>query len=184
MKARIAASVLLAAGLLVGTAGCNLVAPQATTKHYDASDGVSADLGSVDVRNALIVSEDGELGNLVVTMINTGPESASVTVQYESAGDKATETLTLPANSTVPFGVDPAEAITLVDMGSQPGALLPVYFQSGDAEGKQLLVPVLDASLPEYAGLLPSAPAAPEVEAPAGEAPVVEAPAGEAPAAG
>lgn len=158
MKARIAASVLLAAGLLVGTAGCNLVAPQATTKHYDPSDGVSANLDGVDVRNALIVSDDGELGNLVVTMINTGTESAKVTVQYESAGTKSTETVTLPANSSTPFGPADGETITLVDMGSQPGALLPVYFQAGESDGKELLVPVLDARLAEYADLLPEAP--------------------------
>lgn len=158
MKARIAASVLLAAGLLVGTAGCNLVAPQATTKHYDASDGVSANLDGVDVRNALIVRDDGELGNLVVTMVNTGTKSAKVTVQYESAGEKSTETVTLPANSSTPFGPADGETITLVDMGSQPGALLPVYFQAGAGEGKEILVPILNADMEEYAELLPKAP--------------------------
>ncbi|PPL19702.1 hypothetical protein [Microterricola pindariensis] len=158
MKARIAASVLLAAGLLVGTAGCNLVAPQATTKHYDASDGVSANLDGVDVRNALVITEDGELGNLVVTFVNTTAESAKVTVQYESDGSKETETVTLEPSSSTPFGLPDGEQITLVDMGTQPGALLPVYFQSGQSEGKQLLVPVLDASLPEYADLVPTAP--------------------------
>ncbi|KQW06359.1 hypothetical protein ASC66_07585 [Leifsonia sp. Root4] len=158
MKARIAASVLLAAGLLVGTAGCNLVAPQATTKHYDASDGVSANLGGVDVRNAVIISDDGELGNLVVTLVNTTDESARVTVQYESDGEDATETVTLDANSSTPFGLPDGETITLVDMGTQPGALLPVYFQSGDTDGRELLVPVLTTQLPEYSTLAPKAP--------------------------
>lgn len=158
MKARIAASVLLAAGLLVGTAGCNLVAPQATTKHYDASDGVSANLGGVDVRNAVIISDDGELGNLVVTLVNTTDESARVTVQYESDGEDATETVTLDANSSTPFGLPDGETITLVDMGTQPGALLPVYFQSGDTDGRELLVPVLTTQLPEYSTLAPEAP--------------------------
>lgn len=158
MKARIAASVLLAAGLLVGTAGCNLVAPQATTKHYDASDGVSANLGGVDVRNAVIISDDGELGNLVVTFVNTTAETARVTVQYESDGEDATETVTLKANSSTPFGLPDGESITLVDMGTQPGALLPVYFQSGDTDGRELLVPVLTTQLPEYSTLAPTAP--------------------------
>ncbi len=158
MKARIAASVLLAAGLLVGTAGCNLVAPQATTKHYDASDGVSANLGTVDVRNAIVVSEDGELGNLVVTLVNTGAESAKVTMQYESDGSKATETVRLDANSTTQLGQPDGDLITLVAMNAQPGALVPLYFQSGDAEGKELLVPVLTTQLEEYSTLAPKAP--------------------------
>ncbi len=158
MKARIAASVLLAAGLLVGTAGCNLVAPQATTKHYDASDGVSTNLGGVDVRNAVVISDDGELGNLVVTFVNTTDESARVTVQYESDGEDATETVTLKANSSTQFGQPDGETITLVDMGTEAGALLPVYFQSGDTDGRELLVPVLTTELPEYSTLAPEAP--------------------------
>ncbi len=158
MKARIAASVLLAAGLLVGTAGCNLLAPQATTKHYDASDGVSANVGTIDVRNALVVSDDGELGNFVVTMVNNGAESAKVTVQYAAGGQKTTETVKLDANSSTIFGEPGGELITLEDMGVQPGALIPIFVQSGDAEGKELLVPVLTTQLKEYSTLAPQAP--------------------------
>ncbi|AMB59302.1 hypothetical protein [Microterricola viridarii] len=158
MKARIAASVLLAAGLLVGTAGCNLVAPQATTKHYDASDGVSANIGTVDVRNAIVVSDDGELGNLVVTFVNTGAERAKVTVQYDSAGKKTTETVTLDANSSTQIGQPGGDDVTLEKMGVRPGALIPIFFQSGEAEGKELLVPVLTTQLEEYSTLAPTAP--------------------------
>jgi two-component system response regulator RegX3 len=36
------------------------------------------------------------------------------------------------------------------------GGLFPVYAQYGDDSGKQMMVPVLNESLPEYAGLIPT----------------------------
>ena len=82
MKAQVATSVALALAVAFGTAGCGLVAPQATTKHYDASDGVSGSVGTVDVRNAMIVADakDGTVGNLVVTLVNTGAKSQRVAI--------------------------------------------------------------------------------------------------------
>src|ERR1700710_1284550 len=72
VKARVAASVALALAVAFGTAGCGFVAPQATTKHYDASDGVGGTVGQIDVRNAMIITDasDGTVGNLVVTLVN------------------------------------------------------------------------------------------------------------------
>ena len=67
MKARVAASIVLALAVAVGTAGCGFIAPQATTKHYDASDGVSGNVGQIDVRNAFIVT-DGVLESGPVRM--------------------------------------------------------------------------------------------------------------------
>jgi len=37
-----------------------------------------------------------------------------------------------------------------------PGSLLPVYFQYGDEEGKELLVPVLTNALESYSTLTPA----------------------------
>jgi hypothetical protein len=45
-----------------------------------------------------------------------------------------------------------------------PGSLLPVYVQYGDEAGHLLNVPVLDATLPEYAALAPSPTPTPEPE--------------------
>lgn len=155
MRGRIASSVIVAAAVIIGTAGCNLVAPQATTYHYFASDGVSSDLGDVALRNAVVVTDKGKLGNLVVTIVNSGSSDAEITVQHESSSGKKNVTIDAPAHETTIFGPADGEQVLLRDLDAEPGSLLPVYFQYGDESGKELLVPVLDGGLPEYADLLP-----------------------------
>jgi Glycosyl hydrolase family 30 beta sandwich domain len=159
LKVRAAVSALLAATLAVTIAGCSftngsIILP----RQYDPSDGVGADIGDLDLRNAFLVSEDGERGNLVVSVINTTEDAQPLSVQYESGGAASRETvdLSIPANSTVTFGYGESEQLVLEGIDTQPGALFPVYFQSGDSEGAALEVPVLDTMLAEYDGLTPS----------------------------
>lgn len=158
MKARLAASAALALGVALGASGCSMVTYQATTEHYDASDGVSANVGDLDLRNILVVSEDGVDGTLVLTIVNNGDEKASLDVQVDG-GD--TVTIPVKAGETVAFGADAVEGedevepIILEGIDTQPGANLPIYFQYGSAEGIEKLVPVLDGRLPEYESLVP-----------------------------
>lgn len=159
MKARLVASAALALGIVIGGSGCSMLTYQATTEHYDASDGVSADLGALDLRNILVVSDDGELGNLVLTVVNTGAEDVELEVEFGD-GQRA-EPIEISAGSTVAFGVDEAEGLDVLEpvllegIGTEPGSLLPVYFKYSGAEGDEVAVPVLDGSLPEYAHLVP-----------------------------
>jgi hypothetical protein len=51
----------------------------------------------------------------------------------------------------------------LPSIDTKAGSLLPIYFQYGTEPGKQLDVPVLDGSLPQYATLLPTATPTPSV---------------------
>ena len=81
MKARLAASAALALGIAIGGSGCAMITYQATTEKYDPSDGISADIGTLDLRNVLVVSEDGEDGNLVMTVVNTGENDVTLGVQ-------------------------------------------------------------------------------------------------------
>jgi len=134
---------------------------QATTEKYDASDGVSVDIGELDLRNVLVVSEDGEDGNLIMTVVNNGDDDVELGVQFgEGGGD--TQTIEIEAGNTVAFGVDTAESedvlepLLLEGIDTQPGGLLSMYFQYGDAQGRQLLVPVLDGSLEQYSPYLPT----------------------------
>lgn len=159
MKARVAASVVLALAVAFGTAGCGFIAPQATTKHYDASDGVSGTVGQIDVRNALIVTSDtsNKTGNLVVTLVNNDSTSHDVTI---SAGDQNDAKVTVKPGEVKQVGATPhkdsASNVFLTNFTAQPGSLYPVYFQYGDETGVQLKVPVLDGGLEEYKDLVPS----------------------------
>jgi hypothetical protein len=156
VRARIAATVVLAGGILVGTSGCNLFAPQATTIAYDASDGVSATVGDIAIRNAILISTDGTNANLVATLVNRGDSARRVNVQYEADGRKVTDEVTVQRNSTVTLGTDDAPSVTLRDVSAEPGSLFPVFVQYGEETGADMLVPVLGNTLSEYSTLTPA----------------------------
>ena len=156
--ARAAASVVLAGALLVGTTGCTFIAQQATLIQYDPSDGVGVEVGNVAVRNVVgLINNDGHAISLMVTFVNTGSRSASMKIQYQSGGEKTTDTKQINANAVATYGTTPDETqIIILNPGVEAGGLLPVYFQYGDHEGKELLVPVLNAdNHTEYKDLLP-----------------------------
>jgi hypothetical protein len=156
VSARIAASVVLAAGILLGTSACGFFAPQATTIHYDASDGVSGNVGEIAVRNALLISDNAGNANFVATIVNQGNKAQSVKVQYQSGSDKVTRSVNVKANSTANLGSAEAPAVTFDTIDSKPGSLMPVFVQYGQTTGVELLVPVLDGTLPQYATLVPT----------------------------
>ncbi|NYG20770.1 hypothetical protein BJY17_001517 [Agromyces hippuratus] len=158
MKARLAASAALALGIALGASGCSMVTYQATTEHYDASDGVSVDVGELDLRNVLVVSDDGVDGTLVMTVVNNGTDDVTLGVQF---GGDDTETIRVEAGSEVVFGVDAVEGtdevepIVLEGIDTLPGAFLPMFFEYSGTEGVEKLIPVLDGRLPEYEHLVP-----------------------------
>lgn len=156
VKLRIAAAVVLAVGITLGTAGCNFLVPQSTLRHYDASDGVSGNVGQVGVRNAILISADGSSANLVVTFVNGDAKSHRIGIQDNSSG-KTTFHVTIPANSTQKVGTPGEPAVIFDSIDAKPGALHTLFFQYGDKTGASLLVPVLDGSLNSYQDLTPAA---------------------------
>lgn len=150
---RAAASVVIAAALLAGTAGCTFITPQATLIQYNPGNGVAGSVGSVDVRNVVAVTDDqGETVSLLITLINSGSKSASVRLQFESDNQTRTDVKPVEPGQIVSFGNEGKNQIIIPKPGVEPGALMPVYVQYGDNEGTQLMVPVLPAD-GVYAGL-------------------------------
>jgi hypothetical protein len=154
--ARAAASVVLAGALLLGTAGCGLVATIATQIPYTPSDGVSVSSGSITVLNVLGLSEDGTDVSLVFTAANSSNVDVAFTMQYEVDGQKFSTRITVPARSTVSYGNEGEEQLVLRDVGVTVGSLFPVYVQSDDQPGAVAMVPILDGAFGEYSGLLPT----------------------------
>jgi len=161
------ATVVVAAGILLGTTGCNLYAPQATTIKYDASDGVSGDVGDLAIRNAMLITADGENANLVVHVVNSSDEDIDLLVQYEGVDEKVDTSVLIEANSTTEIGTTDGENVGIESLNASAGSLFPVYFQYGDLTGTELLVPVLDGTLTEYSTLVPTPAVAEPTEAPA-----------------
>ena len=153
MRSR-ATSLLLAGLVVAGLTGCTFGATQATRLDYDPSDGIGAEVGNVQVRNALLVTEDGETAALAVNLINSGDENVQLTVSWEAEAGRVDRSVSLRAGSTQSLGAD-ASPIVLSGVEAPPGSLFPVFFQYGDNEGQELMVPVLDGSLAEYADLVP-----------------------------
>jgi len=156
VRARIMASVVVAAGVLLGTSGCNLFAPQATTMQYEAGDGVSGSVGSLDIRNAILLTDDGENANLLVTVVNSTGDDIELLVQYEGVEEKVDKTVDVEANSSTTFGGTDAPSLAFDSLNAAKGSLFPVFFQYGDNTGVELLVPVLDGSLSQYSEFVPT----------------------------
>ena len=153
MKPRLAASAALALGIAIGGSGCAMITYQATTEKYDASDGISADLGSIELRNVLVVSEDGEEGSLVAAVINTGEDDATVEFEVVDSGERFE--VDVDAGDVVSLGAADEDPLLIEDLGAEVGGLVTIYVQHGGEEGQELQVPVLDGRLSEYEDLAP-----------------------------
>ncbi|GGI48034.1 DNA modification methylase [Agromyces flavus] len=130
-----------------------MITYQATTEKYDASDGVSADLGTIELRNMLVVSDDGEQGNLVVAVVNTGEDDATVEFEVVDSGERFE--VDVDAGDVVSLGAGDEDPITIEDLGAEVGGLVAIYAQHSGEEGQEIQVPVLDGRLPEYEDLAP-----------------------------
>ena len=151
----------MGASLLLSTAGCSFFAPQATLKHYDPSDGVGTTVGNVKVRNALLLTNDGQQASFLVNLINDSEKTVNVLIQYDGttangASGKVDTRVQLDAREVKTFGSSDTRQLLFSGINSKAGSLFPVFVQYGTLTGEQLLVPVLDGSLPEYSKLLPS----------------------------
>jgi hypothetical protein len=153
VRARIGATIGMAAAVMLTLAGCGFITPQATTEDYEASDGTNAQVGNIKVLNAMVITQDGEDGNLIASVANKGDERITVTLQFESGSKDVNKKVSVPGGEFKSLGSE--EPFLLEGIDTKPGELLPVFVQYGDETGKQMLVPVLDGSLPEYAELLP-----------------------------
>lgn len=169
MRSRVIASIVLAATVILGTSACNLLAPQTTTKHYDASDGVSGDVGDLAIRNAFVVAdEEGTTGNLIMTVVNNGNDH-ELDIQWGEGDERVTRSVLVKAGQTMIFtvpGEDPAEdsettvtapdPFTIDNLNARPGELTTIFFQYGKETGIELEVPVLNGEMESYSTLVPT----------------------------
>jgi hypothetical protein len=150
------ASLAIGGALVVGASGCAMVSPQSTTIQYSAAEGTNVyGSGPIEVRNAQIVAnEDGTEGNFVAALINQTDEAHTLTVELSESRTSAL-TVRVPANTTVSLGSEDDEPLLIEDLDALPGTDMTAFFQSGDAEGVLVSVPVLDGELNYLAPLVP-----------------------------
>ncbi|PYY63664.1 hypothetical protein DEJ30_12175 [Curtobacterium sp. MCPF17_003] len=169
-------SVAVAATIALGATGCEFMSPAHTVDIKQITDGVDVSAGKVDVRNALLISDDGESARFIGTLVNNDDQD-DYTVSIEVGGD--TQTVDVPANTHVDLAMasgagsddessvqegdttqgttaGDAEPIVFDNADAKPGSLVKVYFSYPDAEGVSANVPVLTSSQEEYQTLAPS----------------------------
>lgn len=153
MKIRIASSIALAAGLLLGASGCAMMAPQATLEKYAPSDGIDVNVGDIDLRNVLLIAdESGENFNVVFSSVNNSGAPVDLTVSFEGENSKyATAEFNVPEGIAEFGNPEGEETPVLVTVGGlRAGATISANFQVAGASEVQYDVPVLDGTLPEY----------------------------------
>ena len=153
MKNRIASSIALAAGLLLGASGCAMMAPQATLVSYAPSDGVDVNVGEIELRNVLLIEdENGENFNVVFSSVNNSGAPVDLTINFEGENSQhATAEFTIPEGIAEFGNPEGEEAPVLVSVkGLAPGATAPASFQVSGASEVAHQVPVLDGELAEY----------------------------------
>ena len=161
---RAAAAGLVAAAALALT-GCSATNPITTLGAYDASDGAGISVGTLHAQNLLVVTAgEGEPGVLSGALANRSSDDEDVTLTV-SGGDPVD--VSVRAGGTVLLGATDAPAgfetfdVPVASVDSAPGALTTVTVRTTGGGTAELKVPVLDATLPEYAALLEAAGATP-----------------------
>ncbi|WP_426320877.1 DNA modification methylase [Microbacterium sp. E-13] len=155
MNRRLIASLAIGGALVLTTTGCSMISPQATTIGYSAAEGTNVhDSGPVEVRNAQIVAnEDGSEGNFVAALVNQTEDSHQLSIEFGEGGTAVT--VQVPAKTTVSLGSDEDEPLLVENLDALPGTDVTTFFQSGEAEGQLVSVPVLDGTLDYLAPLAP-----------------------------
>jgi len=148
------APVALAAAVLLGVTGCAMISPQATTIPYSPADGVNIPAsGPLKVRNALFVAdESGENANFLAAIVNDTDSAQTLLVGV----DGANKSVRVPARSSVSLGFDGAKPLLFEGIDTPAGSDVAVTFQSGDGEGVEKAVPVLDGTLDYLADFVPA----------------------------
>lgn len=152
--ARVTTALAATAGVLA-LSSCSWISPQTTLKSYDASDGISGNVGDIDIRNIMVISVGKDQpGQVIAYADNTGTSQATVKIEHADSGD-AGSSIEVPAQKSVKIDPQGGSNVKLNRAGANPGETVNLKVSVG-ADTETLAVPVLDGTLPEYAALIPA----------------------------
>lgn len=147
------ATAALGIGLLSLT-GCGYINAQQTTEQYAASDGTRTDLGALQLRNFIIVS-DGEdkPGRVIGAVYNTSSNDVVLTIK----GAEGSQTQVPVKKNSYTMLNDSTDAAILNPAGAKPGAVLDVTIsENGTNKEAKFTVPVMDGTIVDYKSYLPT----------------------------
>lgn len=168
-RAQRAAAAGVIALAVLGVSSCSVVNEQATVREYSPSDGIVENVGEIELRNILMVSNgEGEPGRLLGTVINASANTADITLAL-GGGEVS---WTLQAGEKVVFEDAPAAEVTLPNIDVIPGtglrtdatviSLVSGTNAASSAAAEETLtavlnIPVVDGTQESYRSYLPSA---------------------------
>ena len=145
------AAIAIAAGVVLGTAGCNMISHVATNDPYAPSDGAQAHIGDLKARNFLLL-QDSTKSILIGSLVNSAPDAVAASLEYSDGGANKITQVNLNGYQKFDLGYNGTAALPVVT-DLKPGALFKLTLKSG-TESAELSVPVLDGTLKEYKAIL------------------------------
>ena len=152
VKLRLALAAIAATGLALGMTGCNLVTPQATTVHYNPSDGRNGESGQVSVRNVLLVVDpsDTTTASLNGTFSNGSDEVQGLSIEV---GGTQLQLQLEPGLSI--FGY-PENQIVVQLPEAEPGQTINATVTATNGEALTLPLQVISTDVAGYEDLGPT----------------------------
>lgn len=145
------AAAVIVVGLVAGLASaCDRPAEPAN----EGGVGVAIDgLAPLEVRNALVVTSDGQRGAFVAGIVNTSDQDLTLTVTLRGA---TALTVEVEAGSEISYGAgDLTTPPVLENLDTDAGSTVELGFSSEGGSTVSEKVPVLDESLDYLRGLAP-----------------------------
>jgi hypothetical protein len=151
----VAAAALLLAVPALSSCGVNFDAQ--TDQYYTPADGVSNREGTVDVLNAMIISNDAGSGRLVAALANGDTEEADTLTGVRGIEeDEDVQVQLVGGDTAIPAGgvlqlADQDAAVVMVTGDPEkvkPGTFVRLAFMFQNGEEADVNVPVLDAGEP------------------------------------
>jgi hypothetical protein len=150
-RALLASSIAIAA--VLGTSGCNFTSPVSSLDYYAPSDGAQADIGNLKARNLISLQDEQGNSGVVGAFANSGSKEITFAIKYTSFdGTPGYREYTVGAYQVINFGYQNNEPLDL-NLGGMPGDIRTVLVYT-DTDEASINVPVMDATLVEYADLV------------------------------
>jgi hypothetical protein len=160
------AALLLSLGLVLTASACGMDVQ--TNRPYTPAEGVNFDVGSVHVRNLMILSRTDGTGILSGSMVSYDRDAlialSGTPITVEGADGTAFK-VTIPDPVALGNGalvvLTQRSFITLESAELEPGLTARLVLNFSTAGESTVIVPVVDANQPDYATITPTPSASP-----------------------
>jgi len=143
-------AIAIASTVLVGTTGCSFSHEVRSLQPYAPSDGVQVDVGHLGLRNAFILTANGQTA-LFASIVNSSNEDIDATIQYDdpTTGTKSNVNFPVFAQEKLDLGYNGNPPVIL-NLPAEPGKTVGIYLLGANKGSMLVDVPVLDATNPIY----------------------------------